>query len=491
MGRRKNTVSYIFLAVGLMMVLGWGCSGKSDKIPITTSSPEARQDYIKGRDLGERLRALEATDYLNKAIEKDPNFAMAYLNLAYLQSSVKGYYDMFEKAYALRNQISEGEQLMLHAARAGNNADPMKQLEYLQQLVAEYPNDERAHNILGTYWYGQQEFQKAISELERAININDEFSPAYNMLGYCYRYLGQYDKAEEAFIKYIELIPDDPNPYDSYAELRLKMGEYGQSIETYYEALDIDPNFVPSHIGIATNLNYLGKHKSAREQLQELYDIARDDGQRRTALQAMVISYVDEGKMDQALLTMDQQYNLSERMNDITAMTNDLAIMSRILLEMNQSDRARVMIDSSHNLFVNSDLPDELKANSERNYLYFYARIAIKRGDFAEAGRIIQEFKTRVEEANNPYQTRQIHELAGMLALEQADYSTALTEFSQADQQSPYLFYLMGKACEGNGDMTEALDWYEKVAYFNDLNSLSYSFIRQAAIKKLPRDRRR
>ena len=44
------------------------------------------------------------------------------------------------------------------------------------------------------------------------------------MLGYAYRQQEDYANAEQSFKKYIELIPNDPNPYDSYAELLLKMG---------------------------------------------------------------------------------------------------------------------------------------------------------------------------------------------------------------------------------------------------------------------------
>jgi cytochrome c-type biogenesis protein CcmH/NrfG len=42
------------------------------------------------------------------------------------------------------------------------------------------------------------------------------------MLGYSYRSLENYAEAEKAFKIYIELIPDDPNPYDSYAEMLSK-----------------------------------------------------------------------------------------------------------------------------------------------------------------------------------------------------------------------------------------------------------------------------
>ena len=52
------------------------------KIPITTSSAEARDLYLKGRDLAEKLRATDARRFYEQAVEKDKNFALGYVGLA-------------------------------------------------------------------------------------------------------------------------------------------------------------------------------------------------------------------------------------------------------------------------------------------------------------------------------------------------------------------------------------------------------------------------
>src|SRR4029077_14179404 len=49
------------------------------KIPITTSSNDARELYLKGRDLQETLRATDARNLYEQAVAKDPNFALAYV----------------------------------------------------------------------------------------------------------------------------------------------------------------------------------------------------------------------------------------------------------------------------------------------------------------------------------------------------------------------------------------------------------------------------
>ena len=52
------------------------------KIPVTTASAEARQEYLKGRTLGENLRAHDSREVLQRAAAKDPGFALAHYSLA-------------------------------------------------------------------------------------------------------------------------------------------------------------------------------------------------------------------------------------------------------------------------------------------------------------------------------------------------------------------------------------------------------------------------
>ena len=55
---------------------------KDGKIPITTSSEEARKEYLAGRDLQEKLRITDSIAHFDKALTLDPNFALAELNRA-------------------------------------------------------------------------------------------------------------------------------------------------------------------------------------------------------------------------------------------------------------------------------------------------------------------------------------------------------------------------------------------------------------------------
>ncbi|HWF90213.1 MAG TPA: tetratricopeptide repeat protein, partial [Pyrinomonadaceae bacterium] len=311
------------------------------KIPITTSSEEARKEFLAGRDLAEKLRITDSIAHFDKAIALDPNFALAEWQRANVSPSAKEFFEHLKKAVALAEKASDGERMLIQANEAGANGDPTKQKEILEKLVAAYPNDERAHFNLGGYYFGQQDFTQAISHYKRATELAPDYSTAFNILGYAYRQNEAYNDAENAFKKYIELIPNDPNPYDSYAELLLKMGRFDEAITQYNKALAIDSNFVNSHFGIAAALMYKNKPAEAQAELQKLMQKARTDGERRTALFGQAVVDVDSGKLDQAVADAEKEYAIAQKNNDPANMSGDLQLKANILLEAGKCDAAR------------------------------------------------------------------------------------------------------------------------------------------------------
>src|SRR5215213_5035882 len=453
------------------------------KIPVTTSSEEARKEFLQGRDLAERLLAQDSIQHFDKAVALDPNFALAELGRANASQTAKEFFEHLKKAVALSGKASEGERLLIVATQAGANGEAVKQKEHLDKLVAAHPNDERAHFNLGGYYFGQQDFAQAIQHYKKATELAPTYSPAYNILGYAYRQQGDYANAEQAFKKYIELIPNDPNPYDSYAELLLKMGKYEDSIAQYRKALSIDPNFVASRNGIAADLLYMSKPDEAAAELQALGDKARSDGDRRTALFAMTVVQADGGKLDKALEEVDKQYALGEKIGDVAAMTGDLQLKGNILAEMGKYDEAKAEYDRLLRMTEESALSQEIKGNAKLFHHYNLVTVAAGKKDFAAAKAEAEEFRKGAEASKNPNQTRQAHELAGIIALAEKDYDKAVAELQQANQQNPQNLYRLSQAFQGKGDNAKAKEFSTKAAGFNSLPQLNYAFVRTKAQK--------
>ncbi len=458
-------------------------SSAGGKIPVTTSSEEARKEFLQGRDLSEKLLIQDSIQHFDKAISLDPGFALAELNRAQVSPTGKEFFDHLKKAVSLADKSSNGEKLLILGNEAGANGNAAKQKEYSDQLVAAYPNDERAHFNLGGYYFGQQEMPKAIEHYKKATELAPTYSTAFNILGYAYRQNADYANAEQAFKKYIELIPNDPNPYDSYAELLLKIGRFDESIAQYQKALAIDPNFINSHQGIAAALMYQGKPQEAAAELQKITDKARSDAERRTALFALTVVDVDSGKMDKALAEVDKQYALGEKTNDLPAMTGDQQLKGNIMLEMGKPDEAKALFERGLKMTEGSSLSQEIKDNAKLFHHYNLARVALAKKDLTTAKTEAESFRKGTETLKNPFQTKQAHELMGMIALEAKDYNSAVTELQQANQQNPYDLYRLCQAYQGKGDMGKAKEFCTKAAAFNSLPQLNLAFIRMKAAK--------
>lgn len=467
------------LILGLLMAALSGCAQPAgdDEVPITTASEEARAAYLTGRDLIEKLRLTDARQYALEAVAKDESFALGHLLMANTATTATDFFDSLARAVELADQASDGERDMILGLDAGARGDPEAQLQHYSNLVASYPDDERAHNLLGGYYFGRQEWEQAIGHYRKATEINPDFSQPYNQYGYALRFVDRYDEAEQAFQQYIRLIPDEPNPYDSYAELLMKTGRFEESIRSYEQALERDPDFVASYIGIANNRMFMGKPEEARETLRRLTEIARSDGERRQALFWTIVSYLHEGNHDEALRVAEERYAIAAATEDLGTMSGDLVLMGNILLDAGSYDEALAKYRESIELSERSDSPPEVKKAAGRNIFYNEARVALARGDLDTASAITNRYGDLVAQRQIPFELRRHRELVGLIALEQGDYRTAIEHLEKANQQDPRVLYEMALAYKGAGERDRAAETCDKAANWNAL-AINFAFIR-------------
>ena len=475
------------LAILVTILFLTGCAEKKEegKIEVTTMSAEAKNDFIRGRDLFEKLQQRQSLSFFQNAITQDNEFAAAYYYHSLANPTAKGFFEDLDKAVAYADKASEGERLIILALKAGVDGNQKLQEEYLTKLVELYPEDERAQGQLGQFYFGQQKYDLAIQHLKKSTEINPNYSSSYNMLGYSYRNLDNYTEAEKAFKKYIELIPNDPNPYDSYAEMLSKQGRYEESINQYKKALEIDPNFFNSHMGISNDLIYLYKYDAAKKNCDEGLAIAKNDGERRFAFFTKAVVCVDEGDIDGAMVEMQKEYNVAKNINDASSMTADLTTMGNILFEAGRYEDAKMKFDQALQIMESSDLAEEVKENTRRLNLYNDGRIALMTGKVVDAKKMAREFETHTDNANNTFQIWLAHYLNGLIALKEGNYQLALSEFENSNMQNPQTYYYMAVAYSKAGDVVEAKKYADKCANFNALININQAFVRSKANKML------
>lgn len=483
MQRLFHLTEILIIVIVFAYFMFTGCTKQVDdgKINVTTSSESAKAEFQKGRDLFEKLRARESLQFFENAIKEDKNFAMAYFYHALANPTNKGFFEDLDNALKNSEKSSEGEQLFIKSLKAGVDGNQQLQEQHLKKLIELYPNDERAHFQIGQYYFGVQKFDLAVDHLKKCTEINPQYSNAYNMLGYSYRSIENYSSAEEAFKKYIELIPDDPNPYDSYAEMLSKVGRYEESIEQYKKALSINPSFFNSYMGISNNLIYMDKYEDAVENSNTAYQIAKNDGEKRFALFTNTVAFVDAGKTNEALSEMDKQFAIAKNNNDPGAMNGDLNLMGNILIEAGRYEEAKAKFDEALKIIEDSKLADEVKENNRRLNLYNVARINLETGKIDDAKKLAKEFLDKSEKAQNTFQVWLAHSLNGLIAMNDKDYKSAISEFEKSSQQNPQTFYYLAQAYQMEGNNVETKKYAEKCANFNALLNINQSFVRNKA----------
>ncbi|MGH7511351.1 MAG: tetratricopeptide repeat protein [Gemmatimonadales bacterium] len=460
-----------------------GASANGGAVPITAASDEARKLYLEGRTLSEQLRAHDGRARYEEAAAKDPSFAMAHYQLAANAATAKDFFAHLKEAVALSGKASEGERLTILALEAGGNAQPAKAVEYQEELVAKYPNDERAHFLLATGYFGQQDYEKSIAQLRKATEINPTYSPAYNQLGYAYRQVEKFDDAATAFKKYIELIPGDPNPYDSYAELLMKTGRFDESIAQYQKALSVDEHFTPSRVGIANNLMLQGKPDQAAAKMDELYGRARDDGDRRTAMFVKGVILTDAGRTDAAVKEIEREYALDAKLADSANMSGDAQLIGTILLNAGRTDQAAKRFSQALDLVEKSSLSDDVKQDTQLADHYNKGRVALAKGDVSTATTEAKAYAEGAAARQNKFRVRQAHEFEGRIALADKQYDDAIMHLGQANLQDPEVVYLTALAYQGKGDGAKGKELAAKAAQANVLPLVSYAFVRAKARK--------
>ena len=450
------------------------------EIPISTTSDEAREAFVAGRDLNERLRGTDANEYFDRAVELDPEFAWAHLLAGFTGSTNQEFFDSLARAVELVDQVSEGERLLILATQAGVNGEPEEQRAHLTRLVESYPADKRAHNALGGFYFGRQEYQKSIAHYQHAVEIDPGYSAPYNQMGYAHRFLGDFDAAEAAFRRYIELIPNDANPYDSYAELLMKTGRFEESIDNYRRALEADEHFIASYAGIAHNQAFLGEGEAARATLATLREKARNVGEERASLFWTVLTYVHEGDYEAALASCGERRSLAEGGGDWAAVTGDLNLTGDLLLEAGRLDDASAAYDKSIAAIEKANVRDEVKQRVRRNILYDRVRVLLARGNLDGARDIAASYGEAVAARGIPFEQRRHHDLQGRLAMATGDAAAAVTHLQQANQQNPRVLLLLAEAYRDQGMVDQAREFAARAADFNGLG-MNYAYARAAA----------
>ena len=171
-------------------------------IEATTSSLEALRNYSVGVRTQHEKGDAPSILFHKRAIELDPNFALAYaaLSVSYLNLNQPSLaVENATKAYQLRDRVSEREKLRITADYFRATGELDKEAQAYELWTAEYPRDTAPHNNLGTNYMGMGQYDKAVAQFQEGLRLNPDNALLYSNLGETYLSLNRLDEAKIAF----------------------------------------------------------------------------------------------------------------------------------------------------------------------------------------------------------------------------------------------------------------------------------------------------
>ena len=169
----------------------------------TTPSLEALKAYSLGRKMAYARGNTAALPFFKRAVELDPNFAMAYraMSIAYMnlnevgRASANG-----RKAFELRGKVSERERFLIDANYYFFTTGELEKAAQVYELwLQTYPGEDAPVSYLGLVSDVLGNFEKALEEAKEAIRLDPDDAYNYVNLSGEYMNLNRLEEAETVF----------------------------------------------------------------------------------------------------------------------------------------------------------------------------------------------------------------------------------------------------------------------------------------------------
>jgi serine/threonine-protein kinase len=250
-----------------------------------TADAAATEEYLRGRDCLatfiyhtiHREHLDSAMEHFRRAIEIDPNFALAYsaLGSSYVNRVLKGLgqsgdhdkaKSAFKKALGLDARLLEARMHMVFIYLTGGQKQ--KARTEVDLLRGEYPNDPGVQFVRGVVARLDGDYEKALRSFDRMVRLNpgERVLASYNR-GRIFMYQQQYEEAMWALDQGAELEPEHPMIRVFRARVLYYRGEVDAAIEVLHQVLEKHPQMDGMRPILAICLSAQGHHTKANEQL--------------------------------------------------------------------------------------------------------------------------------------------------------------------------------------------------------------------------------
>ena len=460
---------------------------------LTTSSIEAYNYFLRGRDDYEKFYFADARKFLEKAVSLDPTFAVAHLYLGKVAAEIfdtKAQNEAYEMAKKYSEKASEKERLYIGAEYAGViEWDPEKRLRLLEELVKKYPQEKQFHADLGFYYNIREKFPEAIAEYDKALTLDPDFGYVINMAGYLYAKIGNFEKAVQFFEHYAAINPGQANPIDSIAELYFRTGEFDQAKAKYQEALEIRPDFSGSCRGLAYIFAFQENYPETRHWIEEC--IKRSPTLAEKTKGYYLEAYYDYflGRWNESLAEYLTIRDQAEKAGSTTVVAGVDWIIGYLYTDRREYDLARKAFHAYSDWGVKRN--PVFKNYYSTEHIFLSSWVDLKQGRVDAAGARLKEIEPllpKVESSQQKAMTLLYHLLEAEVFLAENLFEKAIeaglkivpanfTNMTTGEMPSyniPFLKDVLARAYWKKGDLDKAIAEYQRLTTIDPKNQIRY-----------------
>jgi len=431
---------------------------------ISTKSPRARAFFEQGLKKMELLHFDAGMDNWRRSVHADPNFALGHIFLAFFSPDPAEQVTEREKALATRRFAGAEEKLIIDWISNASHSNWVPAIQAMNEALEQYPQDKYLAWMAG-WWLAlmQNQSPRALLLFERVIRLDAEFPDAWNEAAYCYAKAGNFDKAFADIQRYTELVPNEPNPQDSFAELSRMAGHFEDALKHYRMSLKIDPSFHESQLGLGDTYALMGDQRQARTEYEIAIGLGTPVQKKIWGLQ-WAATFVREGdfagadkayrKIAQQAHELDFASHEAEAYRSMGMYQSDPAAAAELM------KKAEAVLHEKHKVpqaLLNEELAAVWRASLDR---------ALQDSDSARVQALLQQLSDLASANADDVVESAYAGAAGAVYLSQAKYTDAISSF-QGDPTNPFSMRGMVTAYEKSGQADSAAHMAAALVSFN------------------------
>jgi len=432
---------------------------------ITTSAPEAYKYYTEGRKYHRTGDYRQAISFLEKAVEIDPEFAMAYRAMAAANGNLGNtdeWKKSIEKALELSDRVSDRERYLIQADFHRTSEEYDKAIEAYNKLLELYPDDVSGLNNLGVIYNRLEEREKALKYYKLAYQKKKDY-PISSNVAFTYEALGQYDKAREVWRDYLKNVSDDARIYGFLANNYVADGKLDLALEEADKAVALNPQSYDKVWIQYLQGSFAEVEKVYKEWLDE--DNKRRHAQARNLLEQL---YRTQGKFEKAKEQAQLGLKLLEGEGSNWWIRRFHYKLTYLYLITGDSEKALQEANKEWKI-----APEDQAFWQQLTELQVKAFIYIKLKSLGKAQKTAEELRELIEESIYKKRIRDYYHLMGRIELEKENFPKAIEYFKKA-----FSMYSHGPLTWGadsieplalayykSGNLKEAQKEYERITF--------------------------